>query len=186
MKRYLAAIIALFLIANLTGCEAVAKKFRRKKKTTVKAPRFYQLKKYEKKPSPELYKKHYSYWVSWQMEIETKLGQNHKKDMRCMEEIVGNLRDMQNILIPEKGDVLGSHVDKLDKIRSEVSSGELSVTNRDYVRRSLERESRFIKREFCYGKVKNYLKKSFEEEPAPSSKETGAQKDVPVGQEKGS
>ncbi len=163
MKRWLAFTLVIFMLANLTGCEAVRKKFTRKKKEPVKIPRLYQVKKYEKKPTPELYKKHYAYWSSWQSELIRVLGQNHKKDMRCIEEIAGNLRDMQNILVPEKGAILGNHIDKLVKTRDIIFKEELTQANKDYVKRTLEREDRFIKREFVYEKVKNYFKKSFDE-----------------------
>lgn len=167
MRKTIAFILAFSLLLNLTGCEAVRKKFTRKKKEAVKMPRIYQLKKYEKMPTPELYKKHYSYWASWHSELIKVLGQSHKKDMRCIEEIIGNLRDMQNVLIPEKGDKLAPHIDKLAKLKDMIFNKDLSDANKDYVRMTLEREERIIKREFSYSKVKNYLKKSFEE-PGPS------------------
>ncbi|MDP3804698.1 MAG: hypothetical protein Q8Q87_04005, partial [Candidatus Omnitrophota bacterium] len=69
MKKTIAWFLLLTLLVNLTGCEAVAKKFRRKKKEAVKAPRIYQIKEYVKAPTPELYKKHFAYWASWQSEL---------------------------------------------------------------------------------------------------------------------
>ena len=50
MKKWILFIFVFFLAVNLTGCDALQKKFTRKKKTAVKMPRFYQLKKYSKKP----------------------------------------------------------------------------------------------------------------------------------------
>ena len=41
---------------------------------------------------------------------------------------------------------------------------ELTQANKDYVLRTLEREDRLIKKDFSPGKVKNYLKKKFEDE----------------------
>ena len=87
MKRWLYILLAVVLINGLTGCEAMQKKFTRKNKTVVK-PHFYQLKKYTKKPSPELYKQHYAYWESWQEEMVQFIGQNHKKDERAIEEAI--------------------------------------------------------------------------------------------------
>ena len=168
MKRFLAVLVLLCLVLNLTGCEALRKKFTRKKKEPVKIPRVYQVKKYEKIPSPELYKKHYAYWQSWQSELIKVLGQNHKKDMRCIDEIIGNLNDMQNILVPEKGDVLKVHVEKLARVKDIIFNEELTQANKSYVMMTLEREDRYIKREFDYKKMKDHLKKSFDE-PSPAS-----------------
>lgn len=164
MKRLLHVLIAFCIVLNLVGCDALQRKFTRKKKATVKMPRIYQVKKYEKRPSPELYKKHYAYWESWHSELIKVLGKNHKKDKKCIEEIVGNLTDMQNILIPEKGDILKAHIERLARVRDTIFREEMSTANRSYVLMTLEREDRFIKREFCYNKVKNYFKKSFDDD----------------------
>ena len=164
MKRYITALVALVLILSFSGCDAVQKKFTRKKKATVKMPRFYQTKKYEKKPSPELYKKHFGYWESWQGTLIAVLGQNNKKDKRCIEEALGQLKDMQSILVPEKGEEMQPHIDTMERAKVTIFKGDLSFANKDNVLRILEKEDRAIKRDFSYSKVRNLLKKSFEEE----------------------
>ena len=170
MRKAISGLIIFFLLLNLAGCDSIQKKFTRKKKEPVKAPRLYQEKKYEKKPTPELYKKHFSYWVSWQSELISLLGQNHKKDARCIEEIVGNLKDMQNILVPEKGVEMESHIEKLEKVKNIILNEDLSQANKVYVMATLEREDRAIKREFKYSKVKNYFKKSFDDDAVQQPK----------------
>ncbi len=156
--------IALLLAFNSMGCESLRKKFTRKKKAPVKMPRFYQVKEYKKVPSPELYKKHYSYWQSWQSELIKVLGANHKKDMRCIEEIVSNLKDMQNILLKEKADELEPRIARLSKVKDVIFGEDLSVANREFIKSTLEREDRYIRRDFHYTKVKDKLKKSFDDE----------------------
>ena len=164
MKKALSIILIFFLLLNITGCESLRKKFTRKKKETVKMPHIYQVRKYEKKPSPELYQKHYVYWTSWQTELISVLGENQKKDRRCIEEAVGQLCDMQNILVPEKGQELAPHIEKMMSVKDTIFNEELTQANKDYVLRTLEREDRLIKKDFSPGKVKNYLKKKFEDE----------------------
>ena len=164
MKKALSIILIFFLLLNITGCESLRKKFTRKKKETVKMPHIYQVRKYEKKPSPELYQKHYVYWTSWQSELISVLGENQKKDRRCIEEAVGQLCDMQNILVPEKGQELAPHIEKMMSVKDTIFNEELTQANKDYVLRTLEREDRLIKKDFSPGKVKNYLKKKFEDE----------------------
>ena len=166
MKRSVITITAIFLAVSLTGCDALQKKFTRKN-TAPKKPRFYQIKKYTKKPSPELYKQHYAYWSSWQEEMMQFIGQNHKKDERAIEEAIGHLKDMQNILIPKKAEEMQPYIEKMEGVRAIIFRGELSFANVDSVRNTLEREDRAIKREFCYSKVKDSLRKSFDEEEPP-------------------
>lgn len=177
MKRPIAVLIALALVLSLSGCDAVQRKFTRKKKAAVKMPRFYQLKKYEKKPSPELYKKHFGYWVSWQGTLVAVLGQNNKKDKRCIEEAIGQLKDMQYILVPEKGEEMEPHIERMERARVVIFKGDLSFANKDNILRILEKEDRVIKRDFSYSKVRNFLKRSFEEE------EDEAQLKMAVGKE---
>ena len=178
MKRLSVIVTAIFLTMSLTGCEAVQKKFTRKKKE-VKTPRFYQLKKYTKKPSPELYKQHYAYWESWQEELVQFVGQNRKKDERAIDEAIGHLKDMQNILVPSKAEAMQPHVERMESARTMIFDGELSSANKDYVRSNIDREDRAIRRDFCYDRVKNDLRKSFDEEEAPKLSMT-AGKEVPV------
>lgn len=163
MKRIVSIVIIALLALNISGCETMRKKFTRKKKT-VKAPRIYQVKKYEKKPTPELYSKHYVFWSSWHSELIKVLGQNHKKDVQCIEQIISNLNDMANILIPEKGALLKTHIDKLEKVREMITKEDLGVGNKHYAIMTLEREERYIKREFSLSKMKDYLKKSFDDD----------------------
>jgi len=165
MKKIMTWLVLIVLAFNLTGCESVQKKFRRKKKE-VKMPRFYQEKKYIKQPTPELYKKHYSYWVTWQAELIKELNGNTKRIKRSAQEAVANLEDMQAILVPEKASEMQRHIDAMKRVRDEIMRGSMTFANKDSIRITLEREDRYIKRDFCYSKVKGYLRKSFDEEPA--------------------
>ena len=178
MKRPIAVLVALVLILSLSGCDALQKKFTRKKKAAIKMPRFYQLRKYEKKPSPELYKKHFGYWESWQGTLIVVLSQNNKKDKRCIEEAIGQLKDMQYILVSEKGEEMQPHIETMERARNIIFKGDLSFANKDTVRMTLEKEDRVIKRDFSYSKVRNFLKKGFEEEEGESQMTMAVGKEV--------
>lgn len=167
MRRWLSVMVVVAVALSLTGCDAVQRKFTRKEKK-VKAPRIVQEQKYEKKPTPELYEKHFAYWQSWSSEILQDLGDNRKKDRQCMEQLISQANDMRNILIPEKGNELAKHIKRYEEVRDVINKEELSQYNRNFVLTTLDREDRLIKNDFCISKVKNYLKKSFEEEPAQS------------------
>ena len=130
-------LLAISVILNLTGCEPLRKKFTRKKKPVTKMPRIYQVKKYVKKPTPELYQKHYAYWASWQSELVRVIGENRKKDKRCIDEIVSNLKDMQNILVAEKAQKMEPHIAKLEEVRDIIFNDDLTAANKDYIRRIL-------------------------------------------------
>ena len=182
MKRSIFVIIAFLIMISLTGCDAVQRKFTRKK-TVVKTPHFYQLKKYTRKPSPELYKQHFAYWESWQEELIEFIGQNHKKDVRAMEEALGHLKDMQNILVPSKAEAMQPHIERMEGAKEIIARGDLGFAVKESVRNTLEKEDRAIRRDFCYERVKNDLRTSLDEEAAPHlTMATG--KEAPGGSEK--
>lgn len=164
MKRSAAFLIIVCLAVSLTGCDALQRKFTRKKKAPPKKPRIYQVQRYEKKPTPELYNKHFVYWQTFSSDMIARLGQNHKKDMRSIDEMVGNLKDMQNILVKEKADELQPHIDTAIDMRSTINRGDMSFSVKNSIHSTLEREDRAIKRGFITSKVKNYIKKSFDED----------------------
>lgn len=175
MKRAIYLLIAIPLILNLAGCDAVQRKFTRKKKE-VKRPRIYQLKKYDIKPSPELYEKHFAYYTSWSSEIRDRLGDNHKKDVRCIEELIGQLGDMQNLLVDEKAEELEKHVAQYQSVRDDIVRERIDRYNFSQPMMILEREDRAIKRDFCISRVRNYIRKDwakpqYEEESAPVMKQ---------------
>lgn len=165
LKKLIAVCLICLMAIDISGCEAMRKKFRRKKKEPARAPRIYQTKMYEKKPTPELYKKHFSYWVTWQSELIRVLGENRKKDKRCIEEIIGNLKDMQAILVPEKAKELQVQIDRVAGVRDIIVREDLTKANKDVIRMTLERVDRSVKKDFTCDKVKAYFKKSFEDEP---------------------
>lgn len=173
MKRLVVMIVALCVAAGLTGCDAVQRKFTRKQKTT-KMPRIYQLNKYDIKPTPELYHKHYAYWQSWQTELIQELGQNHKKDKRCIEEILMQLTAMQNMLVKDKADELGKHVGRLQEVRDTIVRERIDTNNRAETLMVLDREDRYIKTGFCVTKIKSFLKESFDEAPPAEDQQVTA------------
>jgi hypothetical protein len=166
-------LLAALLAIDMAGCASIQKKFTRKKKEQPKAPRIYQVQKYQKKPTAELYQKHYAFFTSWQSEAMAVLGNNHKKDVQCMEQMVTNLIDMQSMLVPEKAQGLDKSIKRLKTVRDIVIKENLSQYNKTYTISTVDREGRFVKREYTFNKVKNFMKDSFDE-TAKQAEEDGA------------
>jgi hypothetical protein len=166
-KRLVAFAVIFFMLASITGCASVQRKFTRKKKAeTVKIPKIHKIKEYERKPTPELYKKHYVYWESFQSEMLRTLGQNHKRDRAYIEHILSNLHDMQNMLKPQKASELELHIKRLAVVKDMLQKEDLTKFNRSYITMTLERESRYIKRGFIYSKIKDDMLSSYEDDAA--------------------
>lgn len=164
MRKMFSILLIFAMVVSLAGCsEEWRRKFIRKKKV-VKKPRIYQLQRYKKEPTEQLYNKHYNYCITWLSELAQDLGDNSKKDARCIEEALGQMRDMQAILVPEKGRELDKHINRLKEVQELIVRQDLGTANMDYARRTVEREERFLRTEFYYNKIKGFMKKSFEEE----------------------
>jgi hypothetical protein len=169
MRKLVSVFIILAILINTAGCsEEWRRKFIRKKKAVAKKPRIWQEKKYPNAPTEAMYVKHYNYTISWLSELAGDLGQNNKKDLRCIEEALSQAKDMQNCLVREKAKELDKHISRLTEIRDIIKRQDLGQANKDYVRSSIEREERFLRREFYYHKIQNFMKKSFNEEELPA------------------
>lgn len=173
MKKIFSSLLILAILINTAGCsQEWQRKFIRKKKNVAKKPRIWQDKKYSREPTEALYTKHYNYTITWLSELSDDLGQNNKKDMRCIDEALGQIGDMRYCLVENKAKELDKHITRLEEVRDILKRNDLDHTNKDYVRSSVEREERFLRSQFYYNKIKDYMKKNFEEEEdLPMTKE---------------
>lgn len=162
--KFIVAAIVLGLSLNLCGCTALRKKFTRKRKKEPRKPVYYQVKKYDVKPSMKLYEKHYVFWVNWHRKLLDELGKNFKSDVRCIQEIIGNLEDMAALLIDEKAAHLEPRIAELRKVRVIIDKRNMTKANETRIRRILEREHRAIKREFSPPEIVGCIRKEFKRE----------------------
>ena len=154
-------LIAVFAIGS-TGCASLKKKFTRKKKEE-KKPAYYQVRKYDIKPSMELYEKHYIYWINWQRDLIQSLGRNAKRDRLNAQQAVGNLRDMQKILDDEQADLLEPHVKDMVEVERSINNSQLEVGDASRIQSVMERELSAVKREFAPSKMKGHIRDEWKE-----------------------
>jgi mRNA deadenylase 3'-5' endonuclease subunit Ccr4 len=117
--------------------------------------------KYDIKPSMELYEKHYIFWANWHSKILAELGKNFKNDIRCMQEIVGNLDDMYSLLNDEEGEKLRPHIEDIKKAKAIIDERNMTTSNETRIRRILERENRVIEREFTPRKMQGSIREDW-------------------------
>ncbi|MBL7158229.1 MAG: hypothetical protein ISS91_01840 [Candidatus Omnitrophica bacterium] len=159
-KILVVLLIAVFAIGS-TGCASLKKKFIRKK-TEEKKPRYYQVRKYDIKPSMELYEKHYIYWINWHRDMSQKLGENAKRDRLNIQQLVGNLCDMRKILDDEEAARLDPHIKNLRGVEKTVNTQHLDTGDAARVQNILDRELRIVKREFSPSKMKGHIRDDWE------------------------
>ena len=159
--KFLPYIALLVLLANLSGCAELKRKFTPKKKPKPIRRVYNRVEKYDIKPSMELYEKHYIFWINWHRELLETLGENFKSDVKCSQEITANTEDMATLLVDKMAAGLTPHVEALRKVEIIIDKRNMTKANETRIRRILEREYRAIKRKFSPKEMKDYIRKEW-------------------------
>ena len=160
MKKFFLYLMVVFLVAGVSGCASVEKKFTRKKKAPehVAAAVYIEQGSYQKKYSNEYYyKTHFTYWESWQDEFLKSLGGNSKKVERCAEEALSQLVEMNRYLVPAKQAELKPMLDSLGQIVDKIERGNYSKSDHASMKEELEKIKRIVSNNFYFDKVKDSL-----------------------------
>ena len=168
-----------FVIAATGGCAmipTIQRKFTRK---TYHPPPAVAIttKNYELNLSPEeRYKRHWAMWAFWNDELLDGLGASRKRTLRAAEESIQELTTLQNFLAPETGAGLAAHIMLLERLRTEADKDLLSGQSISRWRSDVERQKRYIQRQFTWSDVQEHLKPTQQTPPPPLP-------DVPIARE---
>ncbi len=160
MKKQISVLALITLLVGLTGCEALPRKFIRKKKEPAHRPAAVYINEasYQKQYSNDYYyKTHYTLWRTWHDDLLIQLGGNHRKVERAAQESLGHMRDMSRYLNLEKQTALSDIVDEFNKLVGRINSGSYSKTDELSMRSEIESFKRRISNDFYYEKVKGDL-----------------------------
>jgi hypothetical protein len=161
MRNILAIIVIAAFVFSTVGCEAFVRKFTRKPKKDrmpqeemVVVPQEYNTPQLTKE---EQFRNYFFYWKSWQDElIEALLDTNQKKQVRCIDEAVKNLRELLPLLNADGQKVLNASLEKMNQLRG-VLENDTYATQRALHRVTAETIKRNILKEFSAVKLKGYL-----------------------------
>ena len=159
MKRFVAVVLVVFLALELTGCEAIQRKFTRKTKRKTIRPRFYAEGLDETRPVLELYMMHYTYWKAWHGELVTKAGENSKRDAMAITNALSHLNDMKKYLQEEKAEELNGYIEQTKSVTDRIARGGSEMNLGNYKQRLDTIMARII-RNFYYKKVREYIKEN--------------------------
>ncbi len=165
MKKYfLFGLLGFSCLCLLVGCESLAKKFTRKKKTKdaqeemVVSPRDYSAHPF---PNDVLYKQYFVYWKSWNQELITSLNDAspHKKIISCLEQALMNLDKMKSFLATEKAAALDVFVVQTRGLKSDVEKTPAMLPSQaNQFRYRAERILSAVNRGFDIKKMASYIK----------------------------
>ncbi len=165
-KNIQVLVVLLVMAFMVSGCAQMRDKFIRKpKEEETKTKRYYAVRKYDVKPSLDLYTKRYVFWKTWHKELLSVLGKgNHKKIVVAVEQEVSNLMDMQNMLTDEKAEELGKLVDGMTEMEKIIKKQKITTGTEVRIRKKLESLGGQIKRGFSYNKMRGYIRDDFRSE----------------------
>ena len=157
-KRLISIALIISMASAVTGCEAIQRKFTRKKKREVLRPRFYQEGEADTRPHLELYIMHYTLWRSWQTELLTGTTENAKMRRMSCNELIGHLMDMKKHLVREKADELQLYINEVVKVTDRIKTGSSTIMETGHLKHNLEKLGARIERKFFYKDIKKYIK----------------------------
>lgn len=163
MKRYLSIILICIFIFSLAGCETLRRKFTRKSKAERENVEevVYEPKEYPAQimSNEDIYRTYYTFWRGWHQELVEVLaeGQNHKKQVECITEIINNLNKMKDLLSPTAQEGLKGQLQKLMPIKEEIVSGRSNATNFYTMKMQLESIHSKITNDYAFKKVKHQI-----------------------------
>jgi len=157
-NRILICAFIFLLSISFTGCAGLQRKFVRKKKKQEKIAPVVTTFDYSKDLRvDELYKKHYLFWKTWQLELIERMGGGRKKRISCYDYTMKHLLDMKKYLGEPKEEEIEVVVKEIKSIDPAIRKKRLSKNKQYKMTRLLERTFRQIEKRFSYNDVKDFL-----------------------------
>lgn len=157
-KKCIIYLLLLILFISFSGCATLQKKFVRKKKQEEKATPIITMYDYSKDLRvDELYKKHFLFWKTWQLELIERMDATYKKRNVCYDHIIASLMEMERYLAAPKREELQPFLERIKSIDPMIRKGRLSKSEKYRMREMLEDVRRQIEKRFSYSDVKDFL-----------------------------
>ena len=167
MKRCCTAywVVSCLLLAALSGCESVQRKFTRRPKRPEPPPSpIINFQDYSRAMTPlDRYRKHYlmfDYWNDELIESLQSVPLNSKRFRRASTEALAELRTMQGLVSHEVAGRMTLLVDERSRIDRQLQTGMIAETQAGLISRTLEVQTRQVQREFSWRNVQDQLKAS--------------------------
>lgn len=164
LTKLLFIIFICFSLVSLSACQTLKRKFTRKSKTEKEEDVeevIYEPQEYPAQvmSNEEMYRNFYTFWRGWHQELVEVLaeGQNHKKQVECITEIINNLNKMKDLLVPEGQLKFNDYLQRLAPIREDIVAGRSNVSSFYWMKIKLEGIKSGITKDCTPKKVKNYI-----------------------------
>lgn len=158
LKKAMTYSLIVIFSVSLCGCDALQRKFARKKQKEVRSAPVITTFDYSKDlRADELYKKHFLFWKSWQTELIDRMDGGYKKRTECYDFTISSLMEMRKYLKGPKAAELDKFIIEIKSIDPDVKKERLSKSELYRMRQLLESSKRRIDRKFSYNRVRDYV-----------------------------
>ena len=163
LKRFFAVALIGLLVMDASGCNSSwRKKFVRKRKKETAGPQAILALQPDAKavfPPADRYRQHFAFWKSWHGDLLSSLGQIHKRDLRTMDGVIGELRAMQSDLTGPPADRLKEILVELSEMQDQWERAPGNAPIPAAHRTRLQQLQREINKKFHYSNVKELIVK---------------------------
>ncbi|MDP8234523.1 MAG: hypothetical protein P9M06_06990 [Candidatus Saelkia tenebricola] len=160
MKKVIGYLFIMLLLADLSGCRGLSKKFVRKKKEQDERPNvILALEDYDELADyHELYKKHFMLWGYWCDELISSIERNFKKQKECVSQSLEHLSSLKKYILNSKHELLDTYIERLQKIKSKIDSKKISNNiEKRRIMREVEKLKRLVDKEYRYSEIKVFI-----------------------------
>ena len=161
MRKVRNAVIFIAIIALFTGCYSVRRKFIRKKESEEPHPVYVDFKEYPKERPNNLYDNYYLFAEAWMDEIINGLSgsYNYKRQRYAFNEIIRNLKKMDDIFAKEGRDKLKPIYNEIVNLSKKVSPNMTNI-DRIFILRRMEAIEMKFSEGFKHSRVSQWIRKN--------------------------
>lgn len=158
-------VAGCWLLVAGTGCESLQKKFIRKPKAPLRPAPITAFQDYTHASTPlDRYRKHYLMFDYWNSQLLDTLQQpdrmNPKRAERTSGEAVTELQTLQGLLRDDVAAGLTPLIEERRKIHQRLRSHSSAPSQVHLIRRTLESQTRQVRRQFYWRQVEDHLKET--------------------------
>lgn len=160
LKKLVCLLLVCAIAAGIAGCDAISRKFTRKKEIKKEPYMFYTPALTEQQyPNADLYKRHYVYWKTLVEDLITHLGENSKRDRQTFDDAIGNLRFMARYITGDDNiKILNKRINELENIAGRGARIDGNDPQIGVIRSGLESHMRAVDKKFMPHKMEKYFK----------------------------
>lgn len=157
-RNLLKIVLISVIVAGLSGCGELVRKFIRKSPPKKEDYAFYQVEDYKAKPAPERYQNHYILWHNWQTDLVRSEDTSYSRDIMSANEALKHLTAMRDLLTDEQAKKLDPQIADLKSVIDDIQKRHECVKYNVSNRRTVERVERIVQDEFSYRRMSKYIK----------------------------